>query len=99
MKRLPPRSTLFPYTTLFRSLHDEALFVGAPRGRDPSDRSDAVAILDRSQAIRRVGDGLFPAHHTPRVRDGVADHRREHALFLCRVSPNEAPLRDRKSVV
>src|ERR1019366_10601933 len=33
MIRRPPRSTLFPYTTLFRSLHDQ--LPGAPGPRPP----------------------------------------------------------------
>src|SRR5690242_21705763 len=38
MIRRPPRSTLFPYTTLFRSIH--ALWDGRRRGRhDPPDRT------------------------------------------------------------
>src|SRR2546430_8208946 len=32
MIRRPPRSTLFPYTTLFRSVEDQ---IAAPGGRDP----------------------------------------------------------------
>src|SRR3989475_8261816 len=35
MIRRPPRSTLFPYTTLFRSLHDETL--GGLRVPDVAD--------------------------------------------------------------
>src|SRR3712207_7939162 len=35
MIRLPPRSTLFPYTTLFRSVH---LLVGRPVGSDRDRR-------------------------------------------------------------
>src|SRR5260370_19791597 len=30
MIRRPPRSTLFPYTTLFRSLHDRIILVKVP---------------------------------------------------------------------
>src|SRR5438094_5432159 len=37
MIRRPPRSTLFPYTTLFRS---PALCGGAPQGREPADTAD-----------------------------------------------------------
>src|SRR2546429_4487693 len=32
MIRRPPRSTLFPYTTLFRSSHEQAAGVGHSRG-------------------------------------------------------------------
>src|SRR5437762_3327726 len=37
MHRRPPRSTLFPYTTLFRSLPDDALELGA-RELPPRDQ-------------------------------------------------------------
>src|SRR3712207_7743006 len=40
MIRRPPRSTLFPYTTLFRSGHD-ALAAGSP----PSARAEHIARL------------------------------------------------------
>src|SRR2546427_6025307 len=40
MIRRPPRSTLFPYTTLFRS-EVEALHDGAARGRQRRERHDA----------------------------------------------------------
>src|SRR2546422_1213904 len=41
MIRRPPRSTLFPYTTLFRSPHAHARRAGGharPRGQQPRDR-------------------------------------------------------------
>src|SRR5437764_8830847 len=44
MIRLPPRSTLFPYTTLFRSPPERGPSTGARRGRrsgpSPAGRSD-----------------------------------------------------------
>src|SRR2546421_8363657 len=47
MIRRPPRSTLFPYTTLFRSVRREgravlsAIGAGLRRGRTPADRPRA----------------------------------------------------------
>src|SRR3712207_7662900 len=35
MIRRPPRSTLFPYTTLFRSAEPEEVFAFKARGKDP----------------------------------------------------------------
>src|SRR3712207_7507244 len=56
MIRRPPRSTLFPYTTLFRS--DEV----ADRrvaGRDPGGRRDLVLALDVLGGLEQLlGDGL-----------------------------------------
>src|SRR2546425_10802026 len=49
MIRRPPRSTLFPYTTLFRS-HDESTPARrTPAGRDPE--WNRVAVLDRCVAV------------------------------------------------
>src|SRR2546426_6528049 len=46
MIRRPPRSTLFPYTTLFRSRHPSA----APQsGRDPHRRRDGEHVLPRDR--------------------------------------------------
>src|SRR3712207_7998986 len=48
MIRRPPRSTLFPYTTLFRSISPqmEAVILKA-LAKDPSDRyPSAIAMLD-----------------------------------------------------
>src|SRR5690242_20692423 len=53
MIRRPPRSTLFPYTTLFRSLADETDALGAPRHRHfvhPGHRLE-VAVLDEQQGV------------------------------------------------
>src|SRR3712207_8439904 len=54
MIRRPPRSTLFPYTTLFRSLHALAVggrplvHVARDRGRaDERDGGDARVVEDR----------------------------------------------------
>src|SRR5258708_11370130 len=45
MIRRPPRSTLFPYTTLFRSLHRDAALHGGQRPRP--ERADHAAGGDR----------------------------------------------------
>src|SRR2546422_5748726 len=45
MIRRPPRSTLFPYTTLFRSLHGEPVF--EPRRPGDLEAVEEVAIDER----------------------------------------------------
>src|SRR2546427_8352634 len=77
MIRRPPRSTLFPYTTLFRSRRPARLQVRPARDRDDAGRG-------RAQELRR-----HPAQH-PYVLDGVLEldlarrHRRseEHTSEL-----------------
>src|SRR2546422_4814415 len=46
MIRRPPRSTLFPYTTLFRSL---------PDARDPGSAPGATRQRDPARRVRRPG--------------------------------------------
>src|SRR3712207_6855002 len=58
MIRRPPRSTLFPYTTLFRSQERHA------------DHRQRVAVV-REQRVGPIGEGLgvrHPSHGTTRSR-------------------------------
>src|SRR2546430_1380159 len=66
MIRRPPRSTLFPYTTLFRSRR-AALFLG----RDPARRADA----DRVRLRPGAGVALLVHRHLPELRR-MESHRR-----------------------
>src|SRR2546430_11627406 len=55
MIRRPPRSTLFPYTTLFRSADPPALDIGHHQKDEDRDRGDAGEQPKREQ---RPGDEL-----------------------------------------
>src|SRR2546429_9991044 len=70
MIRRPPRSTLFPYTTLFRSMYDRVVTInnthwpayrnpGAPlvdlRTFDPNDRSPEPQLVFRPEKLRELG--------------------------------------------
>src|SRR2546426_6614937 len=78
MIRRPPRSTLFPYTTLFRSTtpierkKDYAL----PPNRD----KDAMAISDRLQALLGSGISVRPTNAIVRGNDGIRSE--EHTSEL-----------------
>src|SRR2546426_6182032 len=62
MIRRPPRSTLFPYTTLFRSVGDEGrLQTGRPRGFEHVDRP-----LGRDQ--RLIVRGSRSEEHTSELQ-------------------------------
>src|SRR3712207_7487471 len=54
MIRRPPRSTLFPYTTLFRSLFSEGYGFEVARSRDLSEARTAVTRGDEPLAERTV---------------------------------------------
>src|SRR3712207_9202896 len=55
MIRRPPRSTLFPYTTLFRSLQEHAMQVAAVDHRVgiAEARPEALAEVDVADLVRR----------------------------------------------
>src|SRR3712207_8423848 len=69
MMRRPPRSTLFPYTTLFRSLGEHRLGVEL----HPLDRQGAVAHRHHHA---RVG----PAGHLDLVGQGLRQDRKSTRL-------------------
>src|SRR2546430_15754274 len=54
MIRRPPRSTLFPYTTLFRSLRNEHEPGAKPRLRPAGEHLDRVLDLPRGSAARHA---------------------------------------------
>src|SRR5260370_297418 len=80
MIRRPPRSTLFPYTTLFRSRHS--------RGDACRPAEEAACPAVRLKDLRIVPSGIaqaqFPVLFPRNVeRDLVADeNRRDLGLFL-----------------
>src|SRR3712207_7580688 len=71
MIRRPPRSTLFPYTTLFRSLRP------APRTGEPRLRGRARGV----RKLRRGGSGRG-AERRPGVRGPVGARSEEHTSEL-----------------
>src|SRR5437588_6093742 len=70
MLRRPPRSTLFPYTTLFRSEHPEtARLARTRRERHHHRRSHAAATAGR-RARRDPGEAEVGEGHSPQLVDG-----------------------------
>src|SRR2546430_3340583 len=60
MIRRPPRSTLFPYTTLFRSLHEKYFSELVPGKFLPETRAGLLAIVDRMKVKSGI-DGVILA--------------------------------------
>src|SRR3712207_8819552 len=69
MIRRPPRSTLFPYTTLFRSLRGQVL-VGVLGARGTGPRGDRNRLRDAAQLVVA---GL--TEHALVVRSHAGGHR------------------------
>src|SRR3989454_6492978 len=83
MIRRPPRSTLFPYTTLFRSLlrealHDEAL-AGAHRPADQVAHRHHVESSLRQGPCRLAQQCLRSLMPGDRIEADPAGHEREQA--------------------
>src|SRR3712207_6826160 len=78
MIRRPPRSTLFPYTTLFRSGCAQAVFFQVGRElledlvRAPYEAR--CAYLDRRRASEHQLGHIRPAHHAPATYYGYVHH-------------------------
>src|SRR5260370_17652205 len=75
MIRRPPRSTLFPYTTLFRSLPGDRSPGGDLRGRQLHHRRGAA---DRDHAAERGG------RHGPRSEEHTSELQ-SHLNLVCRL--------------
>src|SRR3712207_8432048 len=75
MRRRPPRSTLFPYTTLFRS-------AAVVRARREPARGRARRVHHQLAAEQRVQDGLGPLgrdaeDHAPALAAAVERHHQD----------------------
>src|SRR4051794_41659451 len=68
MIRRPPRSTLFPYTTLFRSRHERPREQGAELGQHGGD---ALGRSDRDDHHRHVGVAPRSEEHTSELQSPV----------------------------
>src|SRR5205807_9512307 len=73
MIRRPPRSTLFPYTTLFRS-------AAAQRSLAPVER--CFPVHQGFQAIQDLFDRRVAHHRAGRLRPPVAQRSEEHTSEL-----------------
>src|SRR2546425_4895513 len=91
MIRRPPRSTLFPYTTLFRSrsrLRDRDLSTGGDR----APRRPRAGGADSAPAERRRSGGPAAASSARRLAPASGDRSEEHtselqslAYLVCRL--------------
>src|SRR3712207_7061008 len=86
MIRRPPRSTLFPYTTLFRSRRLAAdLPQAAPEGRLPDRRDRQVAPRQRPDRLRPLANPHRPgALLQPRSEEHTSELQSRQYL-VCRL--------------
>src|SRR2546426_5071041 len=69
MIRRPPRSTLFPYTTLFRSVLPPEPRHHSHRRRPPGDRGPCSG----QEALRQMGAERTPAPGLPRSEEHTSE--------------------------
>src|SRR2546427_11148391 len=83
MIRRPPRSTLFPYTTLFRARVEVGVALGGTAGHFHRDGHEAAVELD--VAADRAANETLPVGGRRRFvfdhRDGLALDRRHQRLL------------------
>src|SRR5215470_10171148 len=80
-------------------LDQECFFIGAARRRDAANGVLAVLGLDALELGSRIAEGLVPRYFAPGVRDFLADHRLEDALFMGRVAPGKPALDARVAAI
>src|SRR2546430_17278359 len=88
MIRRPPRSTLFPYTTLFRSgVPTVALDVGQGALGDGEPHEDGMDLIDDHERIGCVGAHQIPFPHQQPAR--ATGNRRADPRQIGRASCRE----------
>src|SRR3712207_9120281 len=79
MIRRPPRSTLFPYTTLFRSPFAVFLGLGLEAGDEPADVGVEEAMQRAMRVVVVVGVGVvLDVNRGPVQRRPLDRHRPQH---------------------
>src|SRR3712207_7752323 len=97
MIRRPPRSTLFPYTTLFRSWQEPEPLAGLDRGPRQDDPVDLAARQRRRGAGHRE-PRLAGARRPDAERDRVAPDRVD-VVLLVRSEEHTSELQSRQYLV
>src|SRR2546427_6113131 len=87
MIRRPPRSTLFPYTTLFRS--PSAIEAASYRLREFADKLDApgatVSDHQMAEAVRDVAKDLETPRLTPQRSEEHTSELQSQSNLVCRL--------------
>src|SRR2546427_2084747 len=88
MIRRPPRSTLFPYTTLFRSLLDEPTAGMSPEETDETMRlirelatgRTVILVEHKMKVVMRISDHITVLHQGQVLAEGSPDEIRANTL-------------------
>src|SRR3989454_1236636 len=102
MIRRPPRSTLFPYTTLFRSVPNKTLECSTAWAFDPPSASDTcgnVTIIVLSTVTNTTGHcGSRSEEHTSELQSPcnlvcrlLLEKKKNHSCTSCDLEYNDSP--------
>src|SRR2546430_3258282 len=95
MIRRPPRSTLFPYTTLFRSPSVGAGLLAAPEGRDQGGGDDTRRSFREDACLRHPDRGDVPDRDRKSTRLNSSHSQISYAVFcLKKKKKNTRPRTD-----
>src|SRR3712207_7871649 len=84
MIRRPPRSTLFPYTTLFRSF-DQLIDVSDEQLRDDLARASVMALSFVAQSARGVGRPPVPQNAVDNRSEEHTSELQSRQYLVCRL--------------
>src|SRR5947207_12865148 len=96
MLNLPPRSTLFPYTTLFRSVARALIQKGLQRlalGREPEAVVDHLGV-PWHERVAQVEHLAVECERLERPARGVQDRAARRLVHAARLHPDESVLDD-----
>src|SRR3712207_8365927 len=85
MIRRPPRSTLFPYTTLFRSGREGPGRVRSWRTRRRGTRNPQLAHASRSRVPGRIGAGFVCSTREPTRSEEHTSELQSRQYLVCRL--------------
>src|SRR2546430_8199713 len=95
MIRRPPRSTLFPYTTLFRSQRDELVHELPHDGRDAAAVADEPDAGGEPAAARfRPVDALVPERDRKSTRLNSSHSQISYAVFCLKKKKKKNKITD-----
>src|SRR5258707_7565287 len=80
MIRRPPRSTLFPYTTLFRSRRDLGALIEVRGARQHEDRDARARRRDGVEAVLKGGRLVLDQHPVIHRRGSAIEDRKSTRL-------------------
>src|SRR5260221_7338708 len=85
MIRRPPRSTLFPYTTLFRSTREDIYRYVVMMGIRGEQAQEMLCVEDATESAGAIVPSLFAIDSTRRRSEEHTSELQSHSDLVCRL--------------